>query len=156
MKLEKQQYFFEVELNAPLEACFEAVIEPEIMKKWIPDVKDITYDHSAAEAPYHAGSVRDISMSNGLVIQERINYYQPPYHCGYEIGSMGFIPDMLFSNYHGVISFEAINENKTRFTWQGDFDCKGLQKITEPLVRMMVSKLICKMVKNIQKHFSGN
>lgn len=154
MKLEKQQYYIEVELNAPIAACFESAMDPDIMKKWIPDVKDITYDHSAAQAPYHAGSVRDISMANGMVIQERINYYEPPYHCGYEIATMGFFCDSLFSNYHGLISFEAINDNKTRFTWQGDFDCKGLQKITEPLARMMVRKIIYKMVENIQKHFS--
>ena len=154
MKLEKQQYSIEVELDAPLEECFKAAMEAEIMKKWIPDVKDIIYNHSAAEAPYHAGSVRDIVMANGQVIQERINYYEPPHQCGYEIDSMGFFCDSLFSNYHGLISFEAINENKTRFTWQGDFDCKGLQKITEPLARKMVYKVIYKMVERIQKYFS--
>lgn len=154
MKLKKHQYYVEVDLDAPIDACFEAVIDPSIMKTWIPDVTDISYDHSAAEAPYHAGSVRDITMSNGLVIQERINDYQPPHHCDYEIDSMGFVADLLFSNYHGIISFDAINDHKTRFTWQGDFDCKGLQKITEPLIRMMIRKSIYKMVENIQKHFS--
>ena len=154
MKLEKHQYFLQVELNAPIEKCFEAAMNPEIMKKWIPDVKDISYDHSAAEAPYHPGSVRSIIMPNGSVIKERINHYQPPHHCGYEIDSMGGLFDRLISNYHGILSFEAITENKTGFTWQGDFDCKGLQKITEPLVRLMVRKVISKMVENLQKHFS--
>lgn len=154
MKLEKHQYLIEVELNAPIEDCFNAIIDPEIMKKWIPDVKDIVYDHSAAEAPYHPGSVRDIVMANGAVIQERINFYQPPNFCGYEIDSMGAVPDKLFSNYHGIISFVAINNKKTRFTWQGDFDCTGWQKLIEPLARMMVRKVIYKMVENIQNHFS--
>ena len=130
-----------------------AAMDPEIMKRWIPDVKDISYDHSAAIAPYHSGSVRSITMPNGAVIKERINHYQAPNHCGYEIDSMGFVFDLLVSNYHGLLSFEAITEDKTLFTWQGDFDCKGLQKITEPLVRKMVRKVIYGMVENLQQHF---
>ena len=155
MKLDKQQYCISVDLNAPIEACYAATLEPDIMKTWIPNVSDIRYDHSGAEAPYHAGSVRDIVMNNGAVIQERINYYEPPRYCGYEIDSMGFIPDLLFSNYHGIISFEALGENKTRFTWQGDFDCKGLQKIMQPLTRIMIRNAIQKMVDNIQAHFNA-
>lgn len=154
MKLEKHQYCIEAELNKPLEECFKAVMEPEVMKKWIPKVKDIVYDHSAAEVPYHPGSVRDIVMKNGQVIQERINYYEPPYRCGYEIDTMGALFDALLSNYHGLLNFEAISENKTRFTWQGDFTCKGLQKITEPLVRKMVTKVIQGMVDKIVEHCS--
>lgn len=155
MKLEKQQYLIEVELKAPINACFEAAMNPDIMKQWIPDVSDIRYDHSAAEAPFHPGSVRDITMTNGTVIQERINLYQAPHHCGYEIDTMGFVADLLFSNYHGLISFEATDSNTTRFTWQGDFDCKGLQKLTEPLARLTLRKAIYKMALNLQHYMSG-
>lgn len=155
MQLEKHQYLISVTLDAPVAECFQAVVEPEIMKRWIPDVVDIVYDHSGASAPYHPGSVRDIVMSNGSVIQERINYYEPPYRCGYEIDSMGAVPNLLFSNYHGLISFKATTENKTQFTWEGNFTCKGWQKLIEPLARMMVRKVIYKMVANIQTHFAG-
>lgn len=155
MKLEKQQYYKQVELNAPIDVCFDAAMNPEIMKKWISDVKDINYDHSAAKAPYQPGSIRSITMPNGSVIQERINHYEAPNHRGYEIDSMGFVFDILVSNYHGLLSFEAITEDETLFTWQGGFDCKGLQKITEPLVRKMVRKVIYKMVENLQKHFAS-
>lgn len=154
MNLKKQQYYKQVELGAPIDVCFDAAMNPEIMKKWIPDVKNISYDHSAAKAPYHQGSVRRIVMPNGSVVEERINHYEAPHHCGYEIDSMGFVFDLLVSNYHGLLSFETITDDKTLFTWQGDFDCKGLQKVTEPLVRMMVRKVIYKMVENLQKHFS--
>lgn len=154
MKLEKRQYYFETELNAPIEACFNAFVDQEVMKKWIPDVKDIIYDHSAAEAPYHAGSVRDIVMSNGMVIQERITDYSPPNYCAYNIDSMGAIADKLFSNYHGLVTFDAIGDNKTKFTWQGNFDCNGLQKIMQPLTRWMIRKAIQKMLGNIEAHFS--
>jgi hypothetical protein len=93
-------------------------------------------------------------MPNGSIIQERINLYQPPHQVGYEIASMGFLFDALLSNYRGLISFKVISENKTLLTWQGDFDCKGLQKITEPLVRLMVRKVIKKMVDNVHQFFN--
>ena len=155
MKFEKPQYHIKLELDAPIETCFKTALNEQEMKKWIPDVEDIVYDHSGATKPYHVGSVRQIKMSNGTTIEERINSYQPPHHCGYEIDSMGFVSDLLFSNYQGLMSFEAIDENKTRFTWQGSFDCRGLQKITEPLVRSMVRKVIYKMAGNLKDHLAS-
>jgi hypothetical protein len=155
MQLKKQQYCVEVELSAPIETCFETALSEQEMKKWIPDVKDIAYDHSAATEPYHPGSVRHITMSSGTNIQERINLYQPPFQCGYEIDSMGFMSDLMLSNYQGLMIFEAIDDNKTRFIWQGNFDCKGLQKITEPLVRKMVSKVIYKMAGELKAYIAN-
>lgn len=153
--LPKQQYRVVVELDAPIEKCFDAGTAEVAMMHWVPSPKSIVYDHSKAAEPYGAGSERLVTLKSGMSLVEKIHTSNKPTFLSYTIPSFGTVGDLLLKNYQGHMTFEAISANKTRLTWVGHFDCQGLQKIAEPLTRVIMKTLISTMANNLKKYFAA-
>ena len=151
--LSKEQYRVIVELDAPIDKCFDAGTAEEAMMFWVPGPKSIVYDHTRASAPYGAGSQRLVTLNSGMSLTEKIDVSNKPTFLAYSIPTMGFVGDLLLQNYQGHMHFETIGPNKTRLTWIGHFDCPGLRVITEPLARMAMKGMITKMANNLVKYF---
>jgi Polyketide cyclase / dehydrase and lipid transport len=154
-KLAKQQYCVVVELDAPIDECFTAGYAEEAMMSWAPGAKRIVYDHSKAFAPYGPGSERTVTLNSGMSLIERVTDSNRPTFIGYSIPSFGGVGDRLIKNYQGHMTFEALGPNKTRLTWIGHFDCPGLAKITESLMRVVMKSLISKMANNLKSYVAS-
>lgn len=151
-ELSKLQFSVVVELGAPIETCFEAAYLEEAMSHWVPGHKNVVYDHSLATEPYGAGAERRVTLKSGMSMIERICTSHKPDKLIYCIPSFGMVGDRLVSNYYGYMNFEALGDDKTCLTWNGYFDCHGLQRLTEPLMRMGLRKLVSTMAHNIQDY----
>lgn len=75
-----------------------------------------------------------------------------PTFLAYRIPTFGAIPDLLLKGYRGHMHFEAIGEKKTRLIWIGYFDCAGLQRLSEPLTRILLRKMITTMANNMKTY----
>ena len=67
-----------------------------------------------------------------------IHASKKPTFIAYNIPAFGAIGDFLIRNYQGHMNFESLGPKRTRLTWTGYFDCVGPDKITEPLMRMVM------------------
>ena len=148
----KEQYRVVLEIDAPIEKCFAAGSAEAAMMQWVPGPKSIVYDHSKASEPYGAGSERKVTLNSGMSMVEKIHASKRPAFIAYHIPSMGFVGDLLINNYQGHMNFESLGPNRTRLTWIGHFDCPGLKKITEPLMRNVMKSLIAKMAAGLKKY----
>ena len=151
MKLSKQQYSVVVVLDAPIEQCFAAGSSEAAMMQWVPGPKSIVYDHSKASEPYGAGSERLVTLNSGMSMVEKIHASVKPTFIAYHIPTFGFVGDLLIKNYQGHMNYEAIDKDHTRLTWIGHFDCNGLAKITEPLMRKVMKGMITTMANNMKE-----
>ena len=154
-QLPKHQYSVTVELNAPIEDCFQASYLEDAMMAWAPNPKTIVYDHSAAPYPYGPGSARTVTLTSGVSLVEVIFISEKPTLLGYYIPHFGFGIDALLKNYQGRMHFEPLGPTRTRLTWKGYFDCPGLGRIFEPLFRVAMRKLISSMAHKMQPHVAS-
>jgi len=148
------KYKVVVELDAPIAECFVAGTAEQAMMHWVPNFKSVVYDHSEAGEPYGPGSVRRVTLESGVAVSEKIEVSEKPTFLAYSIASFGFIPDLMLKNYRGEMHFESIDTDRTRLTWVGYFDCPGVRRITEPLVRTIMRNLIARMAENIKTYFA--
>ncbi len=151
----KEQYRVIVDIEAPIEQCFAAGTAEEAMMFWVPGPKSIVYDHSKASEPYGAGSQRLVTLNSGMSMIEKIDISKKPTFLAYSIPSFGAVGDKLISGYQGHMHFETIGPNRTRLTWIGHFNCDGLARITEPLMRIIMKALITTMAKRLVKYFAN-
>lgn len=151
-ELGKPQYRIVVELDAPIENCYAAGLDEAAVMYWVTDIKSVVYDHSKASEPYGPGSARRVTLKSGLSVIEEIQETDKPRYLAYRIPSLGTVADRFFSNYRANMSFEALGENRTRLTWVGYFDCKGLQRLAEPLIRRTFRKMITTFALNMQSY----
>ena len=149
----KKQYRVVVDIPAPIDKCFDAGTAEAAMMYWVPGPRSIVYDHSRAKAPYGAGSQRTVTLNSGMSLVEKIAISEKPNFLAYGIATFGMVGDLLMSRYQGHMHFEVIDNNHTRLTWIGHFDCSGLQRITEPLTRFIMRTLIATMAKRLVKYF---
>jgi hypothetical protein len=153
-KLPKHQYTVTVELDAPIDKCFTAASAEEAMMFWAPNAKSVVYDHSKAPYPYGPGSCRTVTVNSGTSLVETIFLSEKPTLVGYYISRFGFGIDALLKNYQGRMNFEALGPNRTQLTWNGYFDCPGLGRLFEPLLRMAMRNLISGMADKMRTYLS--
>jgi uncharacterized protein YndB with AHSA1/START domain len=146
---EKQQYSIVLELKAPIQECFRAGYAEEAMQHWVPDYKNIEYDHSRAEVPYGPGAERLITQTSGKSIIERITRVEEPFLLGYEIPTFGAPMNKLIKNYRGEMHFEKIDDQTTRLTWQGYF---ASPMLVESLIRWSIRGVISKVANQIKTY----
>ena len=154
--LPKHQYTVTVELDAPIDKCFAAASAEEAMMAWVPNAKSIVYDHSKAPYPYGPGSARTVTLNSGTSLVEIICLSEKPTLVGYGIPRFGMGVDTLMKGYQGRMTYESLGPNRTRLTWDGYFDCPGLRRLLEPLLRMTMKKLITIMAGKMQKYLSAS
>lgn len=151
-KLPKQQCCVVVELDAPVAQCFALATTEAGMMQWVPSPKSIVYDHSKASEPYGAGAQRLVTFKFGKSLVEQIVVSDKPIFVAYRIAKFGFPADLLLTNHRAHMTFEAIDQNRTRLTWLGHFDCPGLRSITEPLMSAAIRIITSAMANNMKRY----
>lgn len=135
------QFRVEVDVQAPVERCFEAAYLESAMMRWVTRAAGVSYDHSGAAEPYGPGAVRSIEVTPGLTLTEVVHAVERPHLFAYRFGPDEFAR-RLVRDYQGWMSFEQRGPQATRLTWAGHFDCRGWQKITEPIMRVLLKKVV--------------
>lgn len=148
----KHRFDISLELDAPINTCYEVSYLENHMMHWVPTPKSVVYDHSGAAEPYGVGSNRLITQQKGNTLREHIVETHRPTRVAYAIYTFPKPFDWLIHNYQGHISFEPIGESRTRLTWSIHYDCHLAGQLIEPLLRMAFKKLITTLATNIQKY----
>lgn len=87
------------------------------------------------EDPPVAGSLRDVALSDGTRIQERVLAFEAPRLHRYDMAKMNPLQRIICSNMVGEWRFEADGEAASRITWEYSIHEKGLGgRLLGPLV----------------------
>lgn len=145
------QFRVEVDVEAPVSRCFEAAYLESAMLRWVPRAADVTYDHSGAAEPYGPGAVRRIKVRPGLTLTEVVHAVERPHLFAYRFGPDEFAR-RLVRDYQGWMSFEERGPGSTRLTWAGHFDCRGWQKLIEPVMRALLKKVVATLAREFASY----
>ena len=150
----KHRFDIVLELEAPIETCYEVCYREEHMAHWVPLHKSVVYDQSGAQTPYGPGASRLITQTRGNTLREHIVQTNKPQSMVYAIYTFGKPMDWLVHNYQGHIQFEPISADRTRLTWSIHYDLRGPGKPLAPLLKAAFKKLIGGMCRTIQKYIA--
>jgi Polyketide cyclase / dehydrase and lipid transport len=143
-----------VDLDAPIEHCFEVAYVDTEMMHWVPNPKSVVYDHSGASEPYGPGSERLVTLKSGQSLVEKIIVSDKPTKIIYGIDTFGKILDKIVNNYQGHMDFEALDAHRTRLHWSVYYDLQGAGKLMAPMFKIAYKVLIGHMAKNIKKYLA--
>jgi len=148
----KHRFDIVLELDAPIDTCYEVCYREEHMAHWVPLHQSVVYDHSGAQVPYGPGATRLVTQTSGTKLREHILETNKPHGMVYAIYTFGKPMDWLVHNYRGHIHLEPLSSSRTRLKWRIHYDLRGPGKPLAPLLHMAFKNLIGRMCRTIQKY----
>ncbi|MEM7035199.1 MAG: SRPBCC family protein [Chloroflexota bacterium] len=121
-------------LNAPPEAIFQTLSDPEMMCNLFSWMDSVAIASPAASNTTTVGSLRTCILGNGLILEEEIIDWQPPY--GYAFRGIDATHPFGMRGHVGVLSFTP-TECGCLFTWQQYFDHSNVPVMRQHLTQNM-------------------
>jgi len=122
------------------EKVFARTADHVTLGEWIPFVQTVIVTHPRQLAPGEStiGSSRTIKFTGGLVVTERVVYWNPPYCYAYTSEGKHF----PFKDYVGLFQVKPADAESGRFIFREYFsEMRRLEQITLPYGMVALFKL---------------
>jgi carbon monoxide dehydrogenase subunit G len=134
----------EATIDAPRNAVFDAIAEPQGWKHWFPGVRDASY---TTPPPHGVGTIREANVGGTRWVEEMIAWEDPTRWAWTVLRS-----SVPFAQAQ-VESFEFMEAaGRTRVRWTLAIEPRLLTRLGTPLAGRMISRLLRHAMENLAKY----